>query len=52
MAKEIMHSFMYPYSNAEGINNTIKILKRISCGIKSYERICRKVYGINWCYNH
>ncbi|WP_369292942.1 transposase [Alkalibacillus haloalkaliphilus] len=32
-AKEIVHSFMYPYSNAEGINNTIKVLKRISYGI-------------------
>nr|WP_281284088.1 transposase [Alkalibacillus haloalkaliphilus] len=37
----IVHSFMYPYSNGitEGINNTIKVLKHISYGIKSFERL-------------
>lgn len=38
---------MYPYNNGyiEGINNTIKILKRLSCGIKKFERMRKKIVG-------
>lgn len=38
---------MYPFNNGyiEGVNNTIKVLKRMSYGIKSFERLKRKYYG-------
>ncbi|MCR6097378.1 transposase [Salipaludibacillus agaradhaerens] len=43
---EILHSFMYPYNNGyiEGINNTTKVMKRLSYGIKSFEGDERKSY--------
>lgn len=43
--KEILHSFIYPYSNGitEGINNTIKVLKRLSFGIRSFQRLHDKI---------
>lgn len=43
--EEILNSFTYPFSNGyiEGVNNTIKVLKRNSCGIKSFERLRNKI---------
>lgn len=43
---EILNSFIYPsYSNGyiEGVNNTTKVIKRISYGIKSFERLRKKI---------
>lgn len=42
---EILQAFMYPFNNGyiEGVNNTIKVLKRNSYGIKSYERLKKKI---------
>lgn len=42
---EIIQAFMYPYNNGyiEGINNTIKVLKRNSYGIRSFERLKKKI---------
>ncbi|NBJ71725.1 ISL3 family transposase [Roseburia sp. 1XD42-34] len=42
---EILQSFMYPFNNGyvEGINNTIKVLKRKSYGIKSFDRLKNKI---------
>nr|WP_238458134.1 transposase [Alkalihalobacterium alkalinitrilicum] len=35
---------MYPYNNGyiEGVNNTTKVIKRMSYGIKSFERLRTK----------
>jgi transposase len=43
--QEILQSFMYPFNNGyiEGVNNTIKVLKRMSYGIKSFERLKKKI---------
>lgn len=43
--KEILHAFMYPYNNGyiEGVNNTTKVIKRMSYGIKSFERLRKKI---------
>nr|WP_234400624.1 transposase [Virgibacillus senegalensis] len=43
--QEILQSFMYPFNNGyiEGINNTIKVLKRDSFGIKDFERLKHKI---------
>lgn len=43
--QEILHSFMYPYNNGyiEGVNNTIKVLKRLSYGIKNFDRMRKKI---------
>lgn len=43
--KEIIHSFMFPYNNGyiEGVNNTTKVIKRNSYGIKSFERLRKKI---------
>lgn len=43
--EEILNSFTYPFSNGyiEGVNNTIKVLKRNSYGIKSFERLRNKI---------
>ncbi|WP_312889046.1 ISL3 family transposase [Desertibacillus haloalkaliphilus] len=43
--KEILHSFMYPYNNGyiEGVNNTTKVIKRMSYGIKSFQRLRKKI---------
>lgn len=42
---EILQSFMYRFNNGyiEGINNTIKVLKRESYGIKSFNRLRSKI---------
>ncbi|UCZ51650.1 ISL3 family transposase [Bacillus shivajii] len=42
---EILQSFMYPYNNGyiEGVNNTTKVTKRMSYGIKSFERLRMKI---------
>ncbi|WP_281250260.1 transposase [Virgibacillus proomii] len=36
---------MYPYNNGyiEGVNNTIKVLKRNSFGINSFKRMKKKI---------
>ncbi|CQR48146.1 hypothetical protein BN1058_02494 [Paraliobacillus sp. PM-2] len=43
--QEILQSFMYPFNNGyiEGVNNTIKVTKRMSYGIKSFERLKKKI---------
>lgn len=43
--QEILHSFMYPFNNGyiEGVNNTIKVLKRLSYGIKQFDRMRKKI---------
>ena len=44
--KEIINSFIYPsYSNGyiEGVNNTTKVIKRMSYGIKSFVRLRKKI---------
>lgn len=42
---EILNSFLYPFNNGyiEGVNNKIKVLKRESYGIKSFERLRKKI---------
>lgn len=42
---EILNSFLYPFNNGyiEGVNNKIKVLKRNSYGIKSFERLRKKI---------
>lgn len=42
---EILQSFVYPYNNGyiEGVNNTTKVIKRMSYGIKSFERLRKKI---------
>ena len=42
---EILNSFVYPYSNGyiEGINNTTKVIKRQSYGMKSFDRLRKKI---------
>lgn len=42
---EILNSFVYPYSNGyiEGVNNTTKVIKRTSYGIKSFSRLRKKI---------
>nr|WP_272932742.1 ISL3 family transposase [Virgibacillus halodenitrificans] len=43
--QEILHSFMYPFNNGyiEGVNNTIKVAKRMSYGIKNFNRLKKKI---------
>ncbi|SHG76586.1 Transposase [Virgibacillus chiguensis] len=43
--QEILQSFMHPFNNGyiEGINNTIKVLKRDSFGIKNFQRLKHKI---------
>lgn len=43
--KEILNSFVYPYSNGyiEGVNNTTKVIKRNSYGIRNFERLRKKI---------
>lgn len=45
---EILNAFMYPYNNGyiEGVNHTTKVTKRMSFGIKSFERLRKKML---WC---
>ncbi len=42
---EILNSFVYLYSNGyiEGVNNTTKVIKRKSYGIKSFARLRKKI---------
>src|SRR5690625_3295522 len=43
--KEILNAFVYSYNNGyiEGVNNTTKVIKRMSYGIKSFERLRKKI---------
>ncbi|MEK5324073.1 transposase [Aeribacillus sp. FSL M8-0254] len=43
--QEILQSFMYPFNNGyiEGVNNTTKVIKRMSYGNKSFERLRKKI---------
>ncbi|MDL4839911.1 transposase, partial [Aquibacillus rhizosphaerae] len=43
--QEILQSFMYPFNNGyiEGVNNTIKVTKRMSYGIKDFDRLKNKI---------
>ncbi len=43
--KEILNAFVYPYNNGyiEGVNNTTKVIKRMSYGIRSFERLRKKI---------
>ncbi|WP_044747695.1 transposase [Bacillus alveayuensis] len=43
--QEILQSSMYPFNNGyiEGVNNTTKVIKRMSDGIKSFERLRKKI---------
>jgi transposase len=43
--KEIINSFIYPYTNGylEEINNKIKVIKRMSYGIRNFQRLRNKV---------
>lgn len=44
-SKEILNAFKYGYTNGptEGMNNKIKVLKRISYGVKNYERFRNRI---------
>ncbi|WP_412677461.1 ISL3 family transposase, partial [Bacillus smithii] len=43
--KEILNSFLFPYTNGfiEGINNKIKVIKRMSYSIRNFKRLRNKV---------
>jgi transposase len=43
--QEILNAFVYPFNNGyiEGINNTTKVIKRLSYGIKSFQRLRKKI---------
>lgn len=47
--KEILNAFKYNYSNGptEGFNNKIKVLKRISFGLKNFNRFRTRILHIN-----
>lgn len=42
---EILNAFVYKYNNGyiEGVNNTTKVIKRMSYGIKSFQRLRKKI---------
>src|SRR5699024_1215353 len=42
---EILNAFVFPYNNGyiEGVNNTTKVIKRMSYGIKSFDRLRKKI---------
>lgn len=42
--KEILNSFLFPYTNGfiEGVNNKIKVIKRMSYGIRNFKRLRNK----------
>lgn len=46
--KEILNAFKYGYTNGvtEGFNNKIKVLKRVSYGIKNFERFRNRILHI------
>ncbi|WP_274379466.1 transposase [Alkalihalobacterium alkalinitrilicum] len=41
----MLQSFMSPYNNGyiEEVNNTTKVIKRMSYGIKSFQRLPKKI---------
>ena len=43
--KEILNAFKYKYTNGptEGYNNKIKVLKRVSYGIKNFKRFRNRI---------
>ena len=43
--QEILNAFVYLFSNGyiEGVNNTTKVIKRQSYGIKSFQRLRKKI---------
>jgi membrane protease YdiL (CAAX protease family) len=45
MITSIGFAFVYPFNNGyiEGVNNTTKVIKRISYGIKSFQRLRKKI---------
>ena len=47
--EEIRSALIYPYSNGftEGCNNKIKVLKRISFGLRNFERFRNRILYIN-----
>ena len=47
--EEIKSALIYPYSNGftEGCNNKIKVLKRISFGLRNFERFRNRILYIN-----
>lgn len=42
----ILHAFDYPYSNGytEGVNNKIKVLKRIAFGFRNFENFRKRIF--------
>ena len=42
---EILNSFKVPYTNGytEGVNNKIKVLKRVSYGVKNFFRFRQRI---------
>lgn len=48
--QEILQSFMYTYNNGyiEGINNTTKVIKRMSYGIRNFDRLKKKILWRQW----
>ena len=48
---QIVNAFVLPYSNefTEGCNNNIKVLKRISYGLRQFD--CFRVRILLWLYN-
>lgn len=49
--EEIKNALLYPYSNGftEGCNNKIKVLKRVSFGLRNFERFRKRILYINAC---
>lgn len=49
--EEIKNALLYPYSNGftEGCNNKIKVLKRVSFGLRNFERFRKRILYINVC---
>ena len=47
--EEIRNALIYPYSNGftEGCNNKIKVLKRVSFGLRNFERFRNRILYIN-----
>ncbi len=47
--EEIRSALIYPYSNGftEGCNNKIKVLKRVSFGLRNFERFRNRILYIN-----
>ncbi|MBP9517660.1 MAG: transposase [Veillonella sp.] len=47
--EEIINALIYPYSNGftEGCNNKIKVLKRVSYGIRNFRRFRTRILFLN-----